>query len=95
MPFKPGESGNPGGRPKDLAWVKELARRRTEDAIRTLGDIMLDVDMDGRTRVAAAQALLDRAWGKPSQAITGDDGGPVKIDASAGLYETLKKMAGQ
>ena len=31
-------------------------------------------------RVAAATALLDRAWGKPTQPIAGDDeAGPVRI----------------
>ena len=39
-PFKKGQSGNPGGRPKAVAEVKELARARTSDAIETLVSIM-------------------------------------------------------
>lgn len=107
MPFKPGQSGNPGGRPKDSAWVKHLAAKRTEDAIKALadaleatrlvvsakGDVVAE-EPDHRVRVAAAQALLDRAHGKPAQAITGEDGGAVKVDTSAGLLETLKRLAG-
>ena len=31
-------------------------------------------------RVAAAQALLDRGWGKPAQVVTGDDSGlPITV----------------
>jgi len=39
-PFKKGQSGNPGGRPKVVAEVKELAREHTAEAIQTLVSIM-------------------------------------------------------
>ncbi len=32
-----------------------------------------------KASVAATALILDRGWGKPSQAITGEDGGPVKL----------------
>ena len=35
-PFRKGQSGNPGGRPKVVAEVKELAREHTAEAIETL-----------------------------------------------------------
>jgi len=35
-PFKKGQSGNPGGRPKIVGEVKELARTHTAEAIETL-----------------------------------------------------------
>ena len=35
-PFQKGRSGNPGGRPKVVAEVKELARKHTGKAIETL-----------------------------------------------------------
>jgi HEAT repeat protein len=73
MPFEPGKSGNPSGRPKENGYVRELARAHTERAIQALVDA-LD---DERTRVAAATALLDRGYGKPAQAITGEDGGAI------------------
>jgi hypothetical protein len=69
MPFQPGQSGNPGGRPKILAKVRELAGEHTVDAIETLAKIICDPDEDARARVAAASAILDRACGKPEQAV--------------------------
>jgi hypothetical protein len=63
-PFQPGKSGNPGGRPKGDATVKELARAHTVEAIETLV-AMLGAESE-RTRVAAAEALLSRGWGTPT-----------------------------
>ena len=66
--WKKGQSGNPGGRPKELGQVKALARQHTEEALETLAQLMKSGTPD-RTRVAAAEALLDRGWGRPTQAI--------------------------
>lgn len=67
MPFKKGQSGNPGGRPKKDSELTELAREHTVAAIDKLA-YWLRSD-DARASVSAAQALLDRGWGKPRQAI--------------------------
>ena len=67
--FRPGTSGNPGGRPKGLSEVIALAREHTELAITTLVDIAKQTKAAPAARVAAASALLDRGWGKPAQAI--------------------------
>ena len=75
MPFQPGQSGNPGGRPKETAEVKALARQYTAQAIDTLASIMLNEDAKGSERVSAAVALLDRGYGKPPQSIGGDPNG--------------------
>ena len=74
-PFKKGESGNPGGRPKVIAEVKELARAHTGEAIETLVSIMTNPKSAPAARVSAANALLDRGYGKPPQHISGE-GGP-------------------
>ena len=75
MPFKKGQSGNPGGRPKVIAEVKELAREHTGKAVETLVSIMTNPKAAAAARVSAANALLDRGYGKPPQHITGE-GGP-------------------
>lgn len=74
--FQPGQSGNPGGRPKESNVVRELARAHTERAIAVLS-LALD---DPKLCVAAAQALLDRGWGKPAQGVelSGTGGGPIE-----------------
>src|SRR5262249_38584263 len=78
--FVPGRSGNRGGRPKQSGDVRDLARVHTLAAITTLAEIMRSGRSDG-ARVLAAQALLDRGWGKPTQAV---NLGPVDSDPRPG-----------
>jgi hypothetical protein len=68
--FQKGVSGNPGGRPKVLGDVQELARQQSPHAIDTLAEIMSDEKSPPAARVAAANALLDRGYGKPTQPIS-------------------------
>ena len=72
--FAPGSSGNPGGRPKDEARVAELARSYTSEAVETLVYLMRH-GRDERARGTAAQALLDRGWGKPKVEVVADGAG--------------------
>ena len=67
--FKKGQSGNPGGRPKDLEGVQALARSYCPEAINTLAEIMRDTQSSAAARVSASQALLERGYGKPPQTI--------------------------
>jgi hypothetical protein len=66
--WKKGQSGNPGGRPKIAAEIKELARTYTDVAINTLKCIC-ERGKSESARVAAAGVLLDRGWGKAAQTI--------------------------
>jgi hypothetical protein len=68
--FVAGRSGNPGGRPRVLGDVQALARSHTAEAIATLIEIAGDDSAPSAARVAAANALLDRAWGKPAASVT-------------------------
>jgi hypothetical protein len=77
--FTPGQSGNPGGRPKDEHRVGELARSYTLEAIETLVDLMRH-GKDERVRGTAAQALLDRGWGKAKvEVVSNGEGGYLEL----------------
>jgi len=90
----PGQSGNPGGRPKGIvAKVKELGGEDGAEYLAILdgiarGSLKIQVLVDGepvditpsfKERREAARELLDRGFGKAAQPITGDDGGPVRV----------------
>jgi len=60
---------------KAAAQIKALARRHTRAAIKVLAGIMNQDDGPATARVSAAQALLDRGWGKASQPLAGEEDG--------------------
>jgi hypothetical protein len=65
--------------PKAVKEIRSLARAQTRTAIRTLAGIMSHPKAPPAARVAAANALLDRGWGKPSQTIAGDENNPLRV----------------
>lgn len=102
MPFKPGESGNPGGRAKvrliDGRTLADLARGHTKEAVETLVEIMRDASQSGTARVAAADKILNRGWGQAPQTISlTDDREPLDLsgmtDEQLEALETLRSLA--
>jgi hypothetical protein len=55
--------------PRALTDIKAAARIHTKSALHTLAKIMTCEEAPHAARVAAAQALLNRGWGQPAQAI--------------------------
>ena len=91
MAWKKGQSGNPAGRRAEDAQVKELARSHTVAAVQALVKALKA--KSERTRVAAAEALLDRGWGKPAQEIQHSGGIGVSRDPRDLTDEELAAIA--
>jgi hypothetical protein len=65
--FAKGYSGNPGGRAATPAHVKEMLGKLTSRAVEIMAETM--EGEDPKLRFLAAQEVLNRAVGKPTQAI--------------------------
>lgn len=80
-PFKPGQSGNPNGRPKSKPFKAALqkaldAAGDDKDMLKLVADALVGKAMMGD--VPAIKELADRLDGKVSQPIDGDgEGGPI------------------
>jgi hypothetical protein len=92
--FQPGKSGNPGGRPKEVEAVRELARQHTGEAIQTLAAIMRDGKEPAAARVRAAEYVLDRGWGRPETTANVKLPRDVRDLSTDGLLAIIAKDAG-
>jgi len=59
---------------KTLTEIRSLARSHTKTALNVLVGIMRSEDATAAARVSAANAILDRGWGKATQPVGNDDG---------------------
>ncbi len=77
--FQPGQSGNPNGRPKIDPRIKEMFQAKGEEAFNVISKHM--ASEDERVSLNAAQLLMERAYGKPAQALVGgdDDDNPIRL----------------
>jgi hypothetical protein len=74
-----GVSGNPSGLPKGVVEMRRLARTHSNEAMERLVQIMRG--KSSKLALLASMAILDRAWGKPPQTVTGEQGeGPARIE---------------
>lgn len=86
--WKPGQSGNPGGRPKTDPELVEAFRERTEKAVavldRAMGDFLRQADPPAPVRAAAVKAsevTLNRGWGTAPATVKLDVEGRIDTDA--------------
>jgi len=56
-----------GETPSDAVDIKALAKAYTSRAIEVIVGVMENAEAPSSARLQAADALLDRAWGKPKQ----------------------------
>ena len=66
-------------RARTLTEIRSLARSHTRTAIRVLVGIMRSDDATPAARLSAANAILDRGWGKAAPPIENGDGGMVEL----------------
>ena len=67
--WKPGQSGNPGGRPASEREVTEAARKLMIEGVQMLGEIMRDRKAQAVARVRAVEILAERGYGKAPQKV--------------------------
>jgi hypothetical protein len=80
--WQKGQSGNPTGRPKLPAEMKEMFQAKAPEAFEVLCKHLHA--NDPKVSVTAAKEILDRAYGRPVQSIDAnvtDDGGSVRFYA--------------
>lgn len=67
------------GKAKALVEIRSLARSHTRTAIRVLVGIMRSEDATPAARVSAANAILDRGWGKATQPLGSGGEGAIEL----------------
>ena len=64
---------------KNETWLKSLCRSYTEANVRTLAGWATGENIDPDLQMRAINALMDRGWGKPHQAVTQELKGEVRV----------------
>jgi len=92
--WKPGQSGNPGGRPKTDPELVEAFRERTPRALATLDKVMANFAADVLTEkgdplvppaaaVKAAEVVLNRGWGTAPATVKLEANVNATVDATS------------
>jgi hypothetical protein len=65
--------------PKTLTEIRSIARSHTRTALNVLVGVMRNTKAPPPARIAAANAILDRGWGKATQTIENGDDGALEL----------------
>ena len=86
-PFKPGQSGNPGGRPKMPEEMRQILREAGPELARKL--LAYTEHSNPKIAMWAITEALDRGYGKPVQAqdISFD------VDSTADMMAQIRRVA--
>ena len=64
---------------RSVTEIRSLARSHTRTALNVLVAVMRNTKATPPARIAAANAILDRGWGKAAQAIENGDEGALEL----------------
>ena len=65
--------------PRTITEIRSLARSHTRTALNVLVGVMRSKDATAAAKVSAANAILDRGWGKAPQAIQNGEDGALQL----------------
>jgi hypothetical protein len=65
--------------PKSVTEIRSLARSHTRTALNVLVGVMRNTKAPPPAMIAAANAILDRGWGKAPQAIANGEDGALEL----------------
>ena len=77
--FVKGKSGNPGGRKPMDGETKKILEDAAPEAAQMLVAMMNNAAVNPQVRIKAAETILDRVYGKPTQAIEGEIDNVIEI----------------
>jgi hypothetical protein len=94
--FRPGQSGNPGGRPKGVTrLVREQFGDDPKQLVQVLWEIASDKSQKASDRIRAVQDLLDRGWGKAPAVVATEHEAPQQMDDIDRAIERLIEKRAQ
>jgi hypothetical protein len=64
---------------KSVTEIRSLARSHTRTALNVLVGVMRSKDATATAKVSAANAILDRGWGKATQPVGNSDDGTLEL----------------
>jgi len=93
--FKPGQCPNPSGRPKRSAEEIDLiaaCKTKAASALNVICEIMQNGQQE-KNKLLAAQYIIDRAFGKATQAVDMTLGGKITVNVNTISDEELASIA--
>jgi len=93
VPYKKGQTGNPGGKTELFAQAQRICREASPEAARRLIELMHSEDE--RVALMAADKVFERAWGRPKEYDANAESTknpPPPFDPSLYTTEELRRM---